>query len=224
MVTAWRILPRVMVRVQPKGREIMDVTKQKELVYSCESTETTTLGTPPETTKPTEPFGAEEIGQSSKQTQTMQMAALPKITKIVGYSSLAEFSEFLKRTRRVWLIVAGAIFGLIVVVTLVNRVSDLVKNARERRHEQAVATVTPDTLTARCGKPAEDMTRDVYPILLRTMNYQPNGDEKLVLAFSRTAEEKSDWVFLSMKEQSGARSYDTTEAKIAALPCLDSKR
>jgi len=202
----------------------MHVTKQKELVYSCESTETTTLGAPPEAAKPTEPFGTEEIGQSSKQTQTMQMAVLPKLTRIVGYSSLAEFSEFLKRTRRVWLIVAGAIFGLIVVVTLVKRVSDWVKNARERRHEQAVATVTPDTLIARCGKPAEDVTRDVYPILLRTMNYQPKGGEMLVLAFSRTAEEKSDWVFLSMKEQIGARSYDTTEAKIAALPCLDSNR
>ena len=202
----------------------MDVTKQKELVYSCDSSETTTLGTPPETTKPAEPFGTEEIGQSSKKTQTMQMADLPKITRIAGYSSPAEFLEFLKRTRRVWLTVAGAIFGLIVVVTLVKRVSDWAKNARERRHEQAIATVTPDTLTARCGNPAEDVTRDVYPILLRTMNYQTKGDEKLVLAFSRTAEEKSDWVFLSMKEQSGVRSYDTTEAKIAALPCLDSKR
>jgi hypothetical protein len=213
-----------MVKVQAKGRESMDETKQKEPVYSSESTETTTLGTPPETTKPTEPSGTEETGQSSKQTQTTQMAALPEVTRTVGYSSLAEFSEFLKRTRRVWLIVAGAIFGLIAVVTLVKRVSDWAKNARERRHEQAVATVTPDILTARCGKPEEDVTRDVYPILLRTMNYQPKGDEKLVLAFSRTAEEKSDWVFLSMKEQSGARSYDTTEAKIAALPCLDSKK
>jgi hypothetical protein len=44
-----------------------------------------------------------------------------------------------------------------------------------------------------------------------------------MLVFSRTAQEKSDWVFLAMKDESGARSYDTPETKIAALPCLNSK-
>lgn len=213
-----------MVRVQPKGRESMDETKQKEPAYSSELTETTTVESPPEATKPTESSEPDQPEQFSMQTQTPQMAALPEITRTGGYSSLAEFTEFLKRTRHVWLILAGAIFGLIAVVTLVKRLSEWAKNARERRHEQAVATVTPDRLIVRCGQPAEDMTREIYPILMRTMSYQPKGKEKLVVAFSRTAEEKSDWVFLSMKEQSGATSYDTTEAKIAALPCLDSKK
>jgi len=56
------------------------------------------------------------------------------------------------------------------------------------------------------------------------MSYQPRENEKVVFQFSRTAEEKSDWVFLSMKDESGARSYDTPETKIVALPCLDSKK
>ena len=60
-------------------------------------------------------------------------------------------------------------------------------------------------------------------ILVRTMSYQPERNQKIVLEFSRTAEEKSDWVFLSLKDESGARSYDTSETKVAALPCLDSK-
>jgi hypothetical protein len=202
----------------------MDETKQKEPVYSSESTETTTVESPLEATKPTESSGTEQAEQFSKQTQMKQMAALSAITRTGEYSSLAEFTEFLKRTRRVWLIVAGAIFGLIAVVTLVKRVSEWARNAREMRHEQAVATVTPDILIARCGQPADDVTREVYPILMRTMSYQPNGNEKSVVAFSRTAEEKSDWVFLSMKDERGTRSYDTPEAKIAALPCLDSKK
>ena len=46
----------------------------------------------------------------------------------------------------------------------------------------------------------------------------------MVISFSRTAEEKSDWVFLSMQNESGGAIYDTPEAKIAALPCLDSKK
>ncbi len=45
-----------------------------------------------------------------------------------------------------------------------------------------------------------------------------------MISFSRTAEEKSDWVFLSMQSETGTEIYETPEAKIAALPCLDSKK
>jgi hypothetical protein len=56
------------------------------------------------------------------------------------------------------------------------------------------------------------------------MSYQERGQGKLVVAFSRTAEEKSDWVFLSMKDVAEPRSYDSPQTKVAALPCLDSKK
>jgi hypothetical protein len=59
---------------------------------------------------------------------------------------------------------------------------------------------------------------------MRTLTYQPRGGEKLVISFSRTAEEQSDWVFLSMQDGDSAASFDTPEAKIAALPCLESKK
>jgi len=202
----------------------MAETIQKEPVYSGERVETMTVESPPEAAKTAQSSETEKAWQSSKQTLKTQMAALLEIARTHGYPSLAEFAKFLKQTRRVWLIAAGAIFGLMAVVTLVERVSEWARNARERRHEQAVASVTPDRLIARCGQPAEDVTKEVYPILMRTMSYQPKGHEKFVLAFSRTAEEKSDWVFLTMKDESGARNYDTPEAKIAALPCLDSKK
>jgi hypothetical protein len=139
-------------------------------------------------------------------------------------SPVKEFVEFLKRTRRVWLIVAGAIFGLMAVVTAVERVTEWARNSRERRHEQAVASVTPESLVARCGQPGEDVTKDMYPILMRTMRYPSGRNEAFVFAFSRTAEEKSDWVFLSMKDESGVGSYDTPDAKIAAMSCLGSKK
>ena len=76
---------------------------------------------------------------------------------------------------------------------------------------------------ARCGTAVLDETKVVYPVLMRTISYQPMGGEKLLVSFSRTAEEKSDWVFLSMENEDGA-VYDTPEAKIAALPCLDSMK
>ena len=202
----------------------MDDTKQNEPVYSREPTKTTPIGSAPEATKTAESPATEKTAPPPKQTQKMSMTALPEMARAGGYASLAQLAEFLKRTWRVWLIVAGAVFGLMAVVTLVERASEWARNAREKRHEEAVATVTPERLIARCGQPAEDVTKEVYPVLMRAMSYEPRENEKLVFAFSRTAEENSDWVFLSMKDESGAKSYDTPETKIAALPCLDSKK
>ena len=147
---------------------------------------------------------------------------IQKIARTPGCQSLAEYAQFLKRTRRVWLIAAGAVFGLMAVES----VSPWSRNAREKRQEEAVASATPDRLIARCGQPAEDVTEEVYPILMRTMTYQPRRNKKLVLVFTRTAERRSDWVFLAMKDESrtAGHDYDTPEAKIAALRCLDSKK
>jgi hypothetical protein len=83
--------------------------------------------------------------------------------------------------------------------------------------------LTPENLFARCGAASEDVSKEVYPVVMRTLTYQPRGGEKLVISFSRTAEEKSDWVFLSLQNENGAAIDNTPEARIAALPCLDSK-
>jgi hypothetical protein len=107
------------------------------------------------------------------------------------------------------------------VVTVATSISERARSAREKRQEHAVVEVTPENLTARCGPPAEDVTKEVYPVVLRTMSYQRGENEKIAFEFSRTAEAKSDWIFLSMKDQAGTRSFETPEAKIAALPCLD---
>jgi hypothetical protein len=199
--------------------ESMDETKQKESVYSRERAEMAAVGNPAETTE-----SFENDGQASKETQKTQMDVPVEIIRSSGYSLFADFTEFLKQTKRTWLMLAGAAFGLMVMVILVKDVAEWAGNARERRQEQAIASVTPERLIARCGQPAEDLTKEVYPILMRTMSYQPKGERKLVVSFSRTAEEKSDWVFLSMKDEIESRNYDSPEAEIAALPCMDSKK
>jgi hypothetical protein len=130
-----------------------------------------------------------------------------------------EFVSFLKRTWKVWAIVAGAIFGLIALTTVQKGIAERARIAREARQEHAVASVTADSLLSRCGPPSQDDTRDLYPVILRSMVYQ-RGDEKFIFEFSRTAEEKSDWVFLSMKDSTGTKTFDTPQEKIAALPCL----
>jgi hypothetical protein len=211
----------------------MDDTKQKASVYSSERAKTAALDTEPEAATAERRAEAKEIaeslagrraGESPEPRHPAQMSTAPEFAKTGESSPIAEFVEFLKRTRRVWLIVAGAIFGLMAVVTAVERVSEWARNSRERRHEQAVASVTPENLVARCGQPAEDVTKDMYPILMRTMLYKSGPNGMLVFSFSRTAEDKSDWVFLSMKDESGTKSYVTPEEKIAAMSCLDSRK
>lgn len=140
-----------------------------------------------------------------------------------GFSAAKDFVAFLNRTKHVWLIVVGAIVGLMLAITLLQSGFESFSKSRERRHEQAVASVTPDHLLARCGQPVEDLTRDVHPILMRTMTYQVSGSETYILEFSRTAEENSDWVFLSMKDKNG-KSYETPEEEVAAMSCLNSRK
>ena len=199
-------------------------TLPKESVYSSERIETTKVSSPAEAAKPVESPEPAEPSQSTRDTLKTQMASLLDATKTRGNPSFAEFVRFLNQTKRVWLSIAAAVFGLIALFTLAGRLFEWARNTREQRHEQAIASVTPDRLIARCGQPFEDVTKDVYPILMRTISYQPDRGHTLLLSFSRTAEEHSDWVFLSMKDEGGAESYESPEAKIAALPCLDSKK
>jgi hypothetical protein len=212
----------------------MEETKPNESAYSAERTKTTGPDSLRSTTTTAEPPATGRPVDSPKQVEKAPKAGFAEpaktgeapttVRKAGGEATLAGFAEFLKRTGPVWLIAVGAIFGLMAVVTIQKRMAESARIAREKRHEEAAATVTPDRLTARCGQPVEDLTKDMYPIVTRTMVYRGSENEKIVLAFSKTAEENSEWVFLSMKDERGARSFDTPEAKIAALPCLDEKK
>jgi hypothetical protein len=119
----------------------------------------------------------EKAWRSWEQTLRAEIAALIDITRARGYPSLAACARILRRTWRAWLIATGAIFGLIAVITLVEGVTERWRNAREIRYEQAVASVTPDRLIARCGQPAEVVTK-TYPIVMRTISYRFKGDKR----------------------------------------------
>ena len=200
----------------------MDDTKPKENVYSGEPTPIAPVSSPAEMSAQASQFV--NAGASAQTEQMPGIAAWLGTATASLPTSLVEFLAFLKRTKRVWLMAGGIIIGVMALANLTARAAEWAKNARERRQLHATATLTPERLFARCGAAAEDVTREVYPVVMRTVSYQPRGKERLVIAFSRTAEEQSDWVFLSMQDANGAGSYDTPEAKIAALPCLDSKK
>ena len=199
----------------------MDDTKENSYVYSRELIDTAE---------------AEALAEAKEIAESIAGARAPEPAKASRYSPVTvsgsatresspvnDFVDFLKQTKRIWLSVVGAIAGLILIVTLAQRGFEWIGKKRERRHEQAVASVTPEHLLARCGQPAEDTTRNLYPILMRTMTYQISRGETYIFDFSRTAEEQSDWVFLSMKDATG-KSYETAEEKVSAMSCLNSRK
>jgi hypothetical protein len=125
-----------------------------------------------------------------------------------------------KITQRNGLIAATFLMGL--VMLLIFGATGRNKATGEVRQERTVESLTPESLVSWCGQPAADATKDLYPMIKRTMSYESSGKGTLTLEFSRTAEENSDWVFLSMSDGNGA-AYSTPETQIAAMPCLKSR-
>jgi hypothetical protein len=139
-----------------------------------------------------------------------------------GARETTKFPFPLKITKKTWLIAAALFMGLVTLL-IFGRATGRNKATVEGREERTVESLTPESLVAKCGQPAEDATKDLYPMIKRTMSYKSSGKWVMTFEFSRTAEEKSEWVFLSMSDENGA-TYGTPETQIAAMPCLNSKK
>jgi hypothetical protein len=200
----------------------MDETKRKPSAYSSALADTAVAERQAEAKEIAESLTGKAPAEPAKRSRYSAVTVSPGSAS--GESTpLSEFVGFLKQTKRVWLMVVAAIVGLILLVTLAQRGFAWLSEKRERKQEQAVASVTPEHLLGRCGQPLEDTTKNDYPILMRTMTYQVSRNETYIFDFSRTAEENSDWVFLSMKDANG-KSYETAEEKVSAMSCLDSRK
>ncbi|HXN51660.1 MAG TPA: hypothetical protein VN943_06960 [Candidatus Acidoferrum sp.] len=121
------------------------------------------------------------------------------------------------------LIAAGCIAAIVGVRVLI-AAPGWFKERRENRQFIAVNNLTPERLVARCGPPIGDETKNLYPIITRDMSYKSDSQGMIVFKFSKTAEESSDWVFMSMQDSKGSADYESPNAKIAALSCLDSRK
>jgi hypothetical protein len=133
----------------------------------------------------------------------------------------------IKPNQQSWIMAGSVVLvvvGLLFAQFLIVKTAQWFKQTRERRITKATDSVTPDRLIARCGPSAEDVTTDVYPVVKRTMRYKSSGQQTIVFTFTRTADEPQNWVLLSMRDSVGDVSYETPEAKISALPCLDSTK
>lgn len=122
------------------------------------------------------------------------------------------------------LLIAGGMIAGIVLVSYVLGIPQWMKQHRENRQWVVVNKLTPESLIRRCGAPLSDETKDLYPVITRDVSYAASSSGTVVLKFSRTAEEQSDWVFMAMQDAATGASYDTPVAKISALSCLDSSK
>ncbi|HYL84310.1 MAG TPA: hypothetical protein VE263_08755 [Candidatus Angelobacter sp.] len=206
----------------------MDETKEQAPVYSSEPSDAATAESRAEAKEIAASITGFDDAEAAPPMQAepeppRQNIPWPEPVMKAPPAPANDFLEFLNRTKHIWLIAIGVIFGLMLFVTMSKRMAERAKAAREERHEVAANSVTPDRLIARCGQPAEDVTKNLYPMMSRTISYASPLNGTVVFSFSRTAEENSEWLFLTMKDQTG-KSFDTPETKIAALPCLDSKK
>jgi len=199
----------------------MDDTKLHEPVSSNKSQATLPLEPAAET--PVR-MDAPEAPKKDPSTAASRYSPVRIAAPQTAESQLADFVAFLKRTWRIWATAIGMFVGLILIVALFQKLTEMAKIAQQKRFDKAIASMTPEHLIARCGKPAEDLTKEVFPVVLRTIRYDRGSSEKLLFAFSRTAEQQSDWVFLTMKDENGTRNFDTPESKILAFSCLDSTK
>jgi hypothetical protein len=121
------------------------------------------------------------------------------------------------------LIALGCVAGIVAVRVLMVA-PNWFKVRRENREFIATNNVTPDRLVARCGPALADATKNLYPMVARDMNYRSDSGGTIVFKFSKTAEESSDWVFMSMQDSATGAAYETPEAKVTAMSCLDSRK
>ena len=209
--------------------EKKDQDQEQGYAYTGEVADTTSLDTPAEAQEPgvvlRDPRSEEFPNQAPS-----QFTPWPEPVGREAPTVSGEFSEFINRTKYIWLIAAAVIFGSMAAVTVAKRGSQKAKVTQEEPHESvaapgpAPAAITPNVLTARCGQPAADVTKDLYPMVARTMSYETTANGNILFEFTKTAEAKSEWVFLSMKDESGTKSYETAQERVAALPCLGSQK
>jgi hypothetical protein len=172
----------------------------------------------PEMTKLGEDIGEPKTAEPANAPEEAGDQEPAEVHAETGAKKSLQFAFPFKMTPQTWLIAATLLLA-VVTLLIFSLATGKNKASGEARQERGVASLTPDSLIAKCGAPADDVTKDLYPMIKRTMSYKSGGKGTLTFEFSRTAEEKSDWVFLSMSDESGA-TYGTPETQVAAMACL----
>jgi hypothetical protein len=193
----------------PNSKEDAELTKAAEPHEPSDAMRMTKLGEDIGEAR-TSPTADSSQAAGHQQPSGLEAAARVKTTANIAFPG--------NMTQQAWQIAATVLLGLVALL-IFGRGTAKNKATAVVREEQGVASLTPESLVVKCGPPAEDTTEDLYPMIKRTMSYKPSGKGTLTFEFSRTSQEKSEWLFLSLSDENGAR-YGTPETQMAAMPCL----
>jgi hypothetical protein len=163
--------------------------------------------------------GAPSLPQSSP--RPARVSHLPSTDEPSDPGQFRKVGIRAKLNQPTWLV--GTTVSLALVTLLAFSLMAARNRVLRKTAERKIETVTPEMVMGGCGQAAEDVTKDLYPIIMRSMTYK-SGGKSVVLEFSRTAEENSQWVFLSMKDETGNIKFETPEAQIDVLSCLTSTK
>jgi hypothetical protein len=194
---------------QPESKDHAEVVQAAELPEPSDAMRMTKLG---------EDIGEARTSPTADSSQAAGHQQPSGLVAAAGVKTTASSAFPLQMTQQTWLIAATVLLGLVALLIL-GRGTAKNKATAVVREERGVESLTPESLVVKCGPPAEDTTKDLYPMVKRTMSYKPSGKGTLTFEFSRTSQEKSEWLFLSLSDENGAR-YSTPETQIAAMPCL----
>jgi hypothetical protein len=194
---------------QPESKDLKEMTKAPEPPEPSDAMRMTKLG---------EDIGETSTSQAADSAASAEHREPGVPAAAAGVKTAANIAFPGKMTQQTWLIAATVLLGLVALL-IFGRGTAKSKATAVIREERGVASLTPESLVVKCGPPAEDVTKDLYPMIKRTMSYKPSGKGTQAFEFSRTSQEKSDWLFLSMSDENGA-TYGTPEAQMAAMPCL----
>ena len=138
-----------------------------------------------------------------------------------GFAQVLKSLLAMQVSQRAWLVVATVflVMTILLIFSFMPR-----RTVQTKPVDHTLESITPELVMSRCGPPAEDVTKDLYPMMARTMSYKPTGLGSVVVEFTRTSEENSQWLFLSMKDGNGTIKYETAEMQFVALPCLALKK
>lgn len=194
---------------QPGSKNAKETTKAAEPLEPSDAMRITKLG---------EDIGEARTSPTADSSQAAGHQEQGRPVAAAGVKTAANIAFPGKMTQQTWLIAATVLLALVALL-IFGRGTAKNKATAVVREERGVASLTPESLVVKCGPPAEDATKDLYPMIKRTMSYKPSGKGIQTFEFSRTSQEKSDWLFLSMSDENGA-TYATPEAQMAAMPCL----
>jgi hypothetical protein len=148
----------------------MDEVKTTEIPQAAEPPEPPSE--PKQFTKLGEDIGEPAPSQPLKSPEPPPVSPLPISAEPSGIGQLWKSVLATQVSQRTWLVVATVFLGMVILLifSFIPR-----RSPQAKPTDHTLESITPELVTARCGQPAEDVTKDLYPMMTRTTSPPDSG-------------------------------------------------